>query len=121
MMGRITKLMAWLLCVGAVACSGEKGASGQKVAVPEVQRAKAAVTHGKDREKTCSSQQPASERVVVENSALSKKDKLPVNIFDINQMTIALTTGQKQVFSCSSRRVAPHRHRIVAIAEPGRV
>lgn len=36
MMGRITKLMAWLLCVGAVACSDEKDASGQKVATVEM-------------------------------------------------------------------------------------
>ncbi|WP_223540631.1 hypothetical protein [Enterobacter sp. JBIWA003] len=71
---KLTRLMSLLLCLviftGAVGCSGEKGASGQKVAVPEVQRAKAAVTHGKDREKTCSSQQCVPERVVVENNAL---------------------------------------------------
>ncbi|UAN18758.1 hypothetical protein [Enterobacter asburiae] len=71
---KLTRLMSLLLCLviftGAVGCSGEKGASGQKVAVPEVQRAKAAVTHGKDREKTCSSQQCVPERVVVENNSL---------------------------------------------------
>lgn len=48
-----------------------KSASGQKVAVPEVQQVKSVVTHGKHREKPDSQQQPASERVVVENNALA--------------------------------------------------
>ncbi|EDM1758438.1 adhesin, partial [Salmonella enterica subsp. diarizonae] len=55
--------MCLVIFTGAVACSGEKGASGQKNPVPEVQQEKTAVTHGKDREKPGSSQQPASERV----------------------------------------------------------
>ncbi|WP_223540630.1 adhesin [Enterobacter sp. JBIWA003] len=80
---KLTRLMSLLLCLviftGAVGCSGEKGASGQKVAVPEVQRAKAAVTHGKDREKTCSSQQCVPERVVVENNSLSFGDGFESN------------------------------------------
>lgn len=70
-MGRITKLMAWLLCVGAVAYSDEKGASGQKVAAVEMPQQKWPVTHGKYREKLVLSQQPASEIVVIENNALS--------------------------------------------------
>ncbi|EJE0327524.1 adhesin, partial [Salmonella enterica] len=57
--------MSLLLCLviftGAVACSGEKGALGQKVAAPEVQQGKTVVTHGKHREKTLSSQQCAPE------------------------------------------------------------
>lgn len=66
--------MSLLLCLviftGAVACSGEKGASGQKVVGQEVQQGKPVVTDGKHREKPGSSQQPVSERVVVENNAL---------------------------------------------------
>ena len=40
----LTRLMNMLMCLviftGAVACSGEKGSSGQKVAIPEVQHEK---------------------------------------------------------------------------------
>ncbi|EFO1501429.1 hypothetical protein ACSACS_005042, partial [Escherichia coli] len=61
---KLTRLMILLLCLviltGAVACSGEKGASGQKNPVPEVQQDKTLVTHGKHREKLVLSQQPAS-------------------------------------------------------------
>jgi len=43
-MKRIRNGLCWLLCAvmltGAVACSGEKSASGQKVAAPEVQQEK---------------------------------------------------------------------------------
>lgn len=44
---------------------------GAKVGGQEVQQGKSVVSQGKNREKTGSSQQPASERVVVENNALS--------------------------------------------------
>ncbi|ELC7934317.1 hypothetical protein [Escherichia coli] len=44
--------MSLLLCLviftGAVACSGEKGASGQKVGGQEVQQGEAVVIHGKE-------------------------------------------------------------------------
>lgn len=69
---KLTRLMSLLLCLviftGAVACSGEKGASGPKGGGQEIQQGKTVVSHGKDREKTCSSQQCAPERVVGENS-----------------------------------------------------
>nr|WP_240152446.1 DUF4258 domain-containing protein [Erwinia amylovora] len=68
-------VLAWMLCLvmlaGAVACTGEKGASGQKGAAPEVQRGKQAVTHGMHREKRCTPVNFATEEVVVENNALS--------------------------------------------------
>lgn len=51
-----------------------KGVSGKNVAASDIQQGKPVVNHGKDREKTCSSQQPASERVVVENNYLSSKE-----------------------------------------------
>lgn len=57
--------------------------SGQKVVTPEVQQAKTVVTDGKYREKSTSPLQSASEKIVVENNALSK-DK--PGIFDINPM-----------------------------------
>lgn len=44
------------------------------------------VTHGKDREKAVPTAEFATDNVVVENNSLSKKDKLLVNIFDINQL-----------------------------------
>lgn len=50
-----------------------KGRRGKKAGGQEVQQEKKAVTHGKDREKTCSSQQCVTERVVVENNYLSSK------------------------------------------------
>jgi filamentous hemagglutinin len=72
----LMRLMKRLLCLviftGAVACSGEKGASGQKVVEPEVQQVKTVVTDGKHRKKPSSSPQSTSERVVVENNSLSK-------------------------------------------------
>ncbi|MFQ3382822.1 hypothetical protein JOW62_11425 [Escherichia coli] len=52
---KLTRLMSLLLCqvifTGAVACSGEKGASGQKVGRQEVQQGKTVVIHGKERRK----------------------------------------------------------------------
>lgn len=56
----------------------------QKVATPEVQQEKTSVTNRKYRGKSTSFLKSASERVVVKNNALSKKDK--INIFDINPM-----------------------------------
>ncbi|EBS0894891.1 hypothetical protein D6J78_25510, partial [Salmonella enterica subsp. enterica serovar Abaetetuba] len=44
-------------CNGKNGHYGQKGASGQRVAVPEVQQGKTVVTYGKHREKTLSSQQ----------------------------------------------------------------
>lgn len=68
-------VLAWMLCLvmiaGAVACTGEKGASGQKVAAPEVQQEKPSVTHGMHREKRCTLTDCAAEKVVIENNALS--------------------------------------------------
>ncbi|WP_369012161.1 hypothetical protein SM114_02170 [Erwinia pyrifoliae] len=68
-------VLAWMLCLvmlaGAVACTGEKGASGKKVAVPEVQQKKPVVTHGKHREICRTPGNFAAEEVVVENNALS--------------------------------------------------
>ncbi|WP_436859261.1 cysteine peptidase family C39 domain-containing protein [Citrobacter tructae] len=49
----------------------EKGASGQKVVTEEVQQGKTDVTQGRHREKSGSSQQVASERVVVENNSMA--------------------------------------------------
>ncbi|UNK63030.1 hypothetical protein [Buttiauxella ferragutiae] len=43
----MSQLLYLVLIARAVACSGEKGASGQKVTVPEVQQGKVAVTNGK--------------------------------------------------------------------------
>ncbi len=72
-------VLAWMLCLvmlaGAVACTGEKGASGQKGAAPEVQRGKQAVTHGMHREKRCTPVNFATEEVVVENNYLSQKQQ----------------------------------------------
>ena len=87
MQKKLTRLMSLLLCLviftGAVACSGEKGASGQKVAAPEVQQGKTVVTHGKHREKTLSSQQCAPERVVVENNLLTVVAPTPVPVLGV--------------------------------------
>lgn len=59
-----------MVFTGAVACTGEKSASGQKVAAPEVQWGKRAVTDGKHREKRCTLADFTTEKVVVENNAL---------------------------------------------------
>ena len=75
MKGMLKRLMSLLLCLviftGAVACSGEKGASGQKVAPLETQQAKTVVTNGKYREKSPPSPQCTSEKVVADNNALA--------------------------------------------------
>ncbi len=70
----LRKALTWVLCAvmaaGAVACSGEKNASGQKVGVPEVRQEKQPLTHKKNREKCCSSSGCAPDKVVVENNYL---------------------------------------------------
>ncbi|HEY4466880.1 MAG TPA: polymorphic toxin type 50 domain-containing protein [Klebsiella sp.] len=70
---------------GAVACTVEKSASGQKSAGSETQQEKGVVTHGKNREKAVPAAEFATDKVVVENNSLSK-DKPPVNIYDINPL-----------------------------------
>ncbi|YCH31506.1 hypothetical protein M1D48_05500 [Erwinia sp. D4-22] len=60
---------------------GRKSASGQKVAVPEAQQGKCAVSSGKDRKKSVKSADFTTEEVVVENNALS-------------DLTDALATGK---------------------------
>nr|WP_237703557.1 adhesin [Erwinia sp. Ejp617] len=98
-------VLAWMLCLvmlaGAVACTGEKGASGQKVAVPEVQQEKPVVTHGKHREKRCTLGNSATEKVVVENNALGLPSGLQsyvqaVGSWDQYAETNGLTPEQKQ-------------------------
>ncbi|WP_240152576.1 hypothetical protein [Erwinia amylovora] len=98
-------VLAWMLCLvmiaGAVACTGEKGASGQKGAVPEVQRGKQAVTHGMHREKRCTRVNFATEEVVVENNALGLPSGLQsygqaVASWDQYAETNGLTPEQKQ-------------------------
>ncbi|WP_236127737.1 hypothetical protein [Cedecea colo] len=80
-MRQIRKVLCWLLCAvmlaGAVACSGEKSASGKKVAVPEVQQGKRVVTHEKDREKGVAVGEGATDKVVVENNALAVPVPVP--------------------------------------------
>ncbi len=77
-------VLAWMLCLviiaGAVACTGEKGASGQKGAAPEVQRGKPAVTHGMHREKRCTQVNFATGKVVVENNWLHVSEKTELEI-----------------------------------------
>ncbi|EJE3041418.1 hypothetical protein M4F09_004853 [Salmonella enterica] len=59
-------------CNGKKGYYGQKGASGEKVVVPEVQQVKPVVTHGKHREKRASSQECTSDRVVIDNNLLGK-------------------------------------------------
>ncbi|WP_407637874.1 DNA/RNA non-specific endonuclease [Erwinia oleae] len=64
-MKRIRKVLIWLLCLvmftSAVACAGEKSASGQKVVTPVLQQVKPDVTDGMDREKTVPEEECASD------------------------------------------------------------
>ncbi|WP_342354681.1 toxin glutamine deamidase domain-containing protein [Erwinia persicina] len=53
----------------------KESAPGQKVAVPEVQQGKGAVTNEKHREKRCTLADFTTEKVVVENNALSSQDE----------------------------------------------
>ncbi|UWS30009.1 adhesin [Erwinia pyrifoliae] len=98
-------VLAWMLCLvmlaGAVACTGEKGASGKKVAVPEVQQKKPVVTHGKHREICRTPGNFAAEEVVVENNALGLPSGLQsyvqaVASWDQYAVTNELTPEQKQ-------------------------
>lgn len=77
-------MLCWLLCAvmlaGAVACSGEKSASGQKVTAPEVQQGKTALTNGKQREKASSLAGCAPDNVVVENNYLSVSEKTELEL-----------------------------------------
>lgn len=80
----LRKALCWLLCLvmlgGAVACTGEKSASGQKAAVPKVQQGKQVVTDGKDREKRCPANNFTTEKVVIENNFLSREEKTELEI-----------------------------------------
>nr|WP_162287095.1 polymorphic toxin type 28 domain-containing protein [Pantoea stewartii] len=55
----------------AVACAGEKGASGKKSPGIKTQQEKRVVTHGKHREKLSSSPDSTTDKVVVDNNSLS--------------------------------------------------
>nr|WP_240152697.1 hypothetical protein [Erwinia amylovora] len=101
----LKNVLAWMLCLvmiaGAVACTGEKGTLGQKVAAPEVQQGKPAVTHGMHREKRCTPVNFATEEVVVENNALGLPSGLQsygqaVASWDQYAETNGLTPEQKQ-------------------------
>lgn len=76
-MKRIRKALCWLLCAvmltGAVACSGEKSASGKISPDIEMQQEKPALSDGKHREKAVAAADCTTEEVVVENNLLSNK------------------------------------------------
>ncbi|WP_312394252.1 hypothetical protein [Mixta calida] len=73
-MKRIRKALTWMLCAvmlsGAVACTGEKGASGQKVVAQEMPQPESSVSGGKNREKAVAAADCTTEEVVVENNLL---------------------------------------------------
>jgi roadblock/LC7 domain-containing protein len=74
-MGRLRKVVAWLLCLvmlsSAVACTGEKSASGQKVSGVKTPQQNSLLTHGKHREKAVAVRDGAPGNIVLENNALS--------------------------------------------------
>ncbi|MCT2386164.1 adhesin [Erwinia pyrifoliae] len=101
MLLRRKRMLCLVMLAGAVACTGEKGASGKKVAVPEVQQKKPVVTHGKHREICRTPGNFAAEEVVVENNALSLPSGLQsyvqaVASWDQYAVTNELTPEQKQ-------------------------
>jgi hypothetical protein len=73
-MGRLRKVVAWLLCLvmlsSAVACTGEKSASGQKVSGVKTHQQNSLLTHRKYREKTAAVRDSAPDEVVKENNSL---------------------------------------------------
>ncbi|WP_451923540.1 hypothetical protein [Tenebrionicola larvae] len=66
--------MAWLLCLvmlsSAVACTGEKSASGQKVSGVKTHQQNSTPSPGKHREKAVAVRDGAPDKVVVENNLL---------------------------------------------------
>jgi filamentous hemagglutinin len=77
-MGRLRKVVAWLLCLvmlsSAVACTGEKSASGQKVSGVKTHQQNSTPSPGKHREKAVAVRDGAPGNIVVENNALSPND-----------------------------------------------
>lgn len=73
-MKRLRKAMCWLLCAvmvaGAVACTGEKSASGKISPGIKTQQEKQPLTDGKYREKVSSSPECVPDNVVVENNSM---------------------------------------------------
>ncbi|WP_428945497.1 hypothetical protein ACQK5W_05415 [Pantoea sp. FN060301] len=83
-MKRLRKALCWLLCAvmltGAVACAGEKGASGQNSPSVKTQHEKLVVSGGKDREKVSAASGSAPDNVVVENNAVAVPVPAPVPV-----------------------------------------
>lgn len=84
---------------GAVACSGEKGASGQKSPGIKMQQEKAAVTDGKHREKGGSSPDCVPDKVVVENNFLgaTSSEKLDKAVEKIKQGDKSLAAANELI------------------------
>jgi hypothetical protein len=70
-MGRLRKVVAWLLCLvmlsSAVACTGEKSASGQKVSGVKTPQQNSTPSPGKHREKAVAVRDGAPGNIVSEN------------------------------------------------------
>jgi hypothetical protein len=68
-MGRLRKVVAWLLCLvmlsSAVACTGEKSASGQKVSGVKTHQQNSTPSPGKHREKAVAVRDGAPGNIVV--------------------------------------------------------
>jgi filamentous hemagglutinin len=88
-MGRLRKVVAWLLCLvmlsSAVACTGEKSVSGQKVSGVKTHQQNSLLTHGKHREKAVAVRDGAPGNIVVENNSLSGLEGFGKGMMDYGQ------------------------------------
>lgn len=84
-----------MIFTGAVACSGEKGTSGQKVDSIREHQSKSLISAGKNREKPDTTKEVLSERVVVENNFFKPQD-LPLGMADYGQSVSSLAISMAQ-------------------------
>nr|WP_024964878.1 hypothetical protein [Pantoea sp. IMH] len=112
-MKRLRKAARWLLCLvmftSAVACAGEKSASGKIYPGIKTQQVKPVLTHGKDREKVSSASGSAADNVVVvENNFLgiTSSEKLDSAIEKIKQGDKSLANANEVIKQENANKIS---------------
>jgi hypothetical protein len=103
-MGRLRKVVAWLLCLvmlsSAVACTGEKSASGQKVSGVKTHQQNSTPSPGKHREKAVAVRDGAPDKVVVENNLLGGNEDTQTKFVQEHGKNIASCADNPGSASC---------------------
>ncbi|MCC2030543.1 hypothetical protein KEC56_13670, partial [Microbacterium sp. YMB-B2] len=96
--------MAWLLCLvmlsSAVACTGEKSASGQKVSGVKTPQQNSTPSPGKHREKAVAVRDGAPGNIVVENNLLGGNEESQTKFVQEHGKNIASCADNPGSASC---------------------